>query len=234
MLTALADLYRQSWRYALACPVLFLLPIVAELAQHVAEYGQGLYASIEAAKALEHSVLRMGFGTIKVLSLLITGYWMMRWLEWRDPKRTRGGDLASLATFSPLLLLELAISLPAIWGPVLAPTLTKPMLLAIPLELVLRLLFSEWSRTAAIGAAGGPIASSRRVGPHFLWALGFYLLAVLPPMVLHYALGAVALKSAGAVQIGALIVDSLFVGYLGAVISGLPWYISERARARLT
>ncbi len=232
MLRTLTDLYGSSWRYALACPLLFLVPVVAEAVQHVAEYAQDFYNNIASARAVEHGLLRTSLGSIKILSLFLAGYWLMRWLEWHDPVRTVGFDRASLRTFLPLLALDLVLALPPIWGPVFSPAFAKLILwIGLP-SFLLGVLISDWKRTAALGEAGGPVHSIRLIAPVFLWAFGFSLAAILPPMAVHYALGFGSMKANGLAQFAMLAADTLFVGYLGAIVAAVPWYISERARKR--
>lgn len=231
MLYSLRTVHSHSLRYALACPWLFCLPIATEAMQHIAEYSQGFYGDLASARAAKHSMLRMGFGTMKIMSVVIARYWVIRWLEWGDRRLTVGFDHQSIVTFMPLLAFELAISLPTIWLPVFAPSLAKPLLFLSFVSFLLGLLFSDWSRTASIGQSGGPIRSARTVAPIFLWAFAFTLAALLPPMVVHYALMIGAMKAHGATQFMALTADAVFVGYLSAIISGVPWFVSERGRA---
>ncbi len=237
MLQALAALFREAARYARACPWLFLVPVAAEAARHVAEGELGFYGGMAAAHGLAASPLRLAFGTAKVLALLWAGYWVTRWLEWGDPRRTRGVEPAALRSFAPLLLLELAAGLPAIWREPIEAALgvAVPGRVVAALEVAsfaLTLLFADWNRTAPLGERGGPWLSARRVAPLFGWALAFTLLAVIPPMAVHYALNYAAMAAPGGLKPALLAADTLWVGYLGVVVNGTPWFVSERARAR--
>lgn len=235
MLTDLASLYRQSWRYMIACPLLFLVPVAAEGVQHVAEIAQGFYTSIAAAKAVEASPLRMGLGVVKLLTVLLAGYWMVRWLAWQDAGRTGARDIGAERRFAPLLAVEMAIQIAgllAIYGGP-KPTLAVALGAAIA-PFLTGILLAEWQASAPLGEASGPWRSIQRVAPIFPWALAFSLIAFLPVLILHYALGFVALKGAGAIKWIALIADTAFVGYLSAVVAGMPWFIAARARRRLT
>lgn len=232
MLWSLRSVYVRCWRYAFACPVLFSLPIVTEAMQHVAEYSQGFYADLASAKANEHSMLRMAFGTVKILSVLIARYWVIRWLEWGDGKRTFGFDGRSIATFTPWLIFEAAITFPTIWLPVFAPSLGRPVMILSIISFVLCVLFSDWSRAASIGQSGGPVRSARKVAPIFLWALAFNLIALLPIMTLHYALMMVAMNGHHVIRWIVLAADTIVVGYLSAIVCGVPWFVSEHALAR--
>lgn len=231
MLDSLRIIYARCWRYALSCPLLFCLPIAAEAMQHIAEYSQGFYADLVNVKANEYSLLRVGFATIKILSVMIARYWVMRWLEWGDRERTTGGDRQSIATFMPWLMFEGTITLPTIWLPVFMPSLATPLLILSLISFALGLLFSDWSRTAAIGESGGPVPSARKVAPIFLWAAGFTLAAILPPMAVHYGLLISAMKAVGGCQLVVLATDTIFVGYLSAIVCGAPWCVSQHARA---
>lgn len=233
MLRSIIDLYRQSWRYALACPILFLVPVAAEAAQHVAEVAQGFYDGIAGARAVEASPLRLGFGLIKLLGVLMAGYWMIRWLAWGDRTRTGARDPGAEQAFAPLLAMEMLVQiagLALIYGGA-KPTLATALLAAIG-PFLLAVLFADWQRCAPLGADGGPLSSIRLIAPVLPWALAFNLLAFLPSMIVHYGLGYWAIAGHGLLKWIVLGADTLVVGYLSAILSGVPWYISEYARAR--
>lgn len=78
MKTDIQAIYRHAWAFARLCPLLFLVPVLAELAQHVVEWQAGMYDGIAGAKAAEADTLRMQFGFAKTLALLLPGYWFMR------------------------------------------------------------------------------------------------------------------------------------------------------------
>ena len=71
MWTEIRRAYGDSARVALALPLLFALPLVAELIQHVIEYRIGLFESFAAMEATGDHSARMGFGQVKILSLIL-------------------------------------------------------------------------------------------------------------------------------------------------------------------
>ena len=71
MKTDIATVYRSAWAFAFACPLLFLIPVLVELAQHVVEWRAGMYDGIAGAKAAEADPLRLQFGFAKTLALLM-------------------------------------------------------------------------------------------------------------------------------------------------------------------
>ncbi|HEV2596974.1 hypothetical protein [Sphingopyxis sp.] len=73
MRTDIASIYRGAWAFAFACPLLFLIPVLVEFAQHVVEWRAGMYDGIAGAKAAEADPLRLQFGFAKTLAILLPG-----------------------------------------------------------------------------------------------------------------------------------------------------------------
>ena len=227
MLKQLESLYRESWHYARACPLLFLVPVAAETAQHVAEYATGFYADIAHARAAETSPLRLALG------VLLAGYWMTRWLAWRDAARVGALDSVAERRFAPLLALEMLVQMLGLWS-IYGAHGTPPLGIVIAAVLgpfLLALLLADWQARAPLGLASGPLGSARLVLPVLPWALAFNLLAFLPVMIVHYALGYGAIAGSTAIKWPLLAADTLLVGYLSAILAGVPWYIAVHARA---
>ena len=84
-LASIYGAHRDSLLFLLACPLLAAVPVVVEMIQHVAEVKLGMYDSLAAAKAADAHPLRMAFGFAKTLALALAGYWVVRWMAWRDP-----------------------------------------------------------------------------------------------------------------------------------------------------
>lgn len=90
MKTDIADIYRSAWAFALACPLLFLIPALVEFAQHIVEWQGGMYDGIADAKAAETDPLRLQFGFAKTLALLLPSYWLSRYILFgNDAARAR-------------------------------------------------------------------------------------------------------------------------------------------------
>ena len=67
------------------------------------------------------------------------------------------------------------------------------------------------------------------MAPQLPWAVMFNIVAVLPLMIVHYALGAGAIFVPGeAAKWAMLVVDSLIVGWLSALLSAITWVIAAR------
>ena len=239
MLKPLVAVYREAGRFALACPLLFLVPVAAEGLQHVAEHAIGFYAGRAQAHAVADSPVRMAFGTVKIVALFLTGYWVVRWIEWGDAARVARAEPAARRTFLPFLLFELLFGLPQIWGgTALAAMHVTPPGWVLPsiavAALLVDMLTMDWRAAAPVGDGGsGPFRSTARIAPVLPWAVAFEIVAVLPAMAVHYALGYGAMAAPGPAKVALLAADTLFVGYLGAVVAAVPWFISRHARSRV-
>ncbi|WP_174273837.1 hypothetical protein [Sphingomonas bacterium] len=237
MLKPFADAHRGAFAFMLACPLLFLVPVAAEAVQHLAEAAIGFYDGAIQAKAVQFSPVRMGFGTIKVIALLLPGYWAMRWFAWGDAARAGRPERQALRRFLPLWLFRIAMALPGIWGPVVlgaehlriaAWAIGALLLLSFPLDILL----ARWYASAPLGVRCGPIRSIRAIAPVLLWAIGFNLLTILPAMTVHYALGFAAMKGPDGAKAMLLGIDSCFVGFLAVLIVAVTYEIDRHARGR--
>lgn len=88
--SALVDVYRGGFRLFRVAPLIPLLAIVPEAAQHVAEVAIGMFNSPESASVLGSDPIRWAFGYVKVAGLLISifaaaRFWTMgsRWWDFR-------------------------------------------------------------------------------------------------------------------------------------------------------
>jgi hypothetical protein len=217
--------YRQSWAFLLACPLIALIPIAAELAQHYVEMYLGMYAGPEGAQAAENHPDRMTLGFVKTLALGLIGYWATRFYA-------SGGDGAfahrlerrALALFALVFALQAALSalgLFAFSGAVAVGFFV--------FTLVFMPLLSRFIAAAPLGAWIGPPASIRQMAPQLPWAIAFNVIAILPLMVLHYALGIGAVFVPGdAAKWALLVLDSLVVGWLAAALVAVTWVMAVR------
>jgi hypothetical protein len=222
--------YRGSFAFLIACPLLALVPVALELVQHGIEVHIGLYDSIAAARALEHDPLRMGFGFVKVLGLILPTYWVTRFLAWRDAGQAARWDTGAVRLFLPYLLLQGVLAAVQLF--VLPQTL--PVLLATFIgSLVVGVLIAGWGIAAPLGnPAIGPRASASLMLPQLVGSTLFSFIAVLPLMVPHYGLGALALLGPKSLLWPILIADSLLVGWLGALLAANTYVIAVRAAKR--
>lgn len=222
--------YTGSLAFLVACPLLALVPVIFEIIQHVVEVRIGMYASLASAKAVEHDPWRMGFGFVKIVALMVPGYWIVRFIASRDAGFAARVDHPAARLFAGFIVFEMALA--AIQLFVLPPT--GPVLLAsFLIGQVIGCLLVAWGAAAALGnAAIGPRASVAIMARQLPWTFVFLLVAMLPLMIPHYVLGAMAILGPRWVLWPVLIADSLLVGWLTAVIVTSGFQAATRAAAR--
>ena len=232
--------YSGAWRYALACPLLFAVPVAVEFVQHVIEMRIGMYDGFAAAQAVEMHPARMGWGLIKTLSLVAALYWTARFLI-LPGGAARAGRLepAAVRLFALVMLWSLVWTVALLWGgrwmsaAGLGDQAVAAGIAATLCLFVFDALLAPWKVGAALGNAElGFVRSIQLVGRQIWWAMAFIVLAVLPPMILHYAFFFLAIGAPESAAWAILAVDSLLVGYLGAVIAAVNVAIARRAAAR--
>ena len=217
--------YRGGTAFVIACPLLALFPVAFELLQHWGEVHIGMYDSVAAAKALEHHPLRMALGMVKVAALTTPIYWVTRFLWSRDARFAARFDRRAVRLFVPVLAFQLVMS--AI--PLFALSGSKLVLSIGPAQIISTLLL-VWGVAAPLGnAAIGPRRSIAIMGRHLPWTIVFTLVAVLPLMVPHYALGAAALVGPKPLLWPVLVLDSLLVGWMAPVIVASGYVAAVRA-----
>lgn len=218
--------YRESWAFMLACPLLFLVPVLAELLQHVIEMQIGMYDSIEAAQAADADPQRMLFGFIKTLGMLLPGYWVMRFLAGgRDAAAARRLEKRPLMLFALFFGFMAALTAVQLFG---LPRTGTALLAAMVVGLVLNPLFARWGAGAPLGLPIGPLASARAMLRHLPFAIAFSLAVILPLMIPHYILGVGALFVPDSLKWPVLIADSLLVGYMAVVMVAGLWVVATR------
>ncbi|WP_375383205.1 hypothetical protein [uncultured Sphingomonas sp.] len=222
--------YTGSVAFLVAHPLLALVPVVFEIAQHVVEVRIGLYASIAAAKALEHDPWRMGFGFLKLVALMVPGYWIARFLAWHDAELTRRADSCSMMLFGGYLAFGIVTAAVQLF---VLPQTGSALLASLLAGQVIGCLLAGWGAAAALGNPMiGPFESIRIMARQLPWTFGFLLAAMLPLMIPHYVLGALALIGPRPLLWPALIVDALLVGWLTAVLVASAFVAAIRAAAR--
>lgn len=238
MFKDLGELYRGSWRFALACPLLFAVPVVAELVQHAAELHIGMYDGFKQAEAIESHPLRMAAGFIKSLSLILPGYWFLRYLgHGGDGRAARTWEPRAVRLWVPVLLWATFWLFVGLWGGApframgMGKTATFQLGFAAFLALtVLEIYLSCWKAGAPLG--NGALSFRRSIGlvrGHFWWSLGLFVLAFLPLMVVHYALGLGAIGRPVPIAVAMLAADAVVVGFLALVLIGTSYFIARRA-----
>lgn len=237
MIAAIKEVFGRSAKFVWACPLLFAVPLAAEFAQHVAEVKIGLYDSIASAEMLESDPLRMGFGYVKVLGLFLIGYWVVRFLGFGDNARAaRRLDPAALRLFVWVALYGLAWAVLQFRLPHLglSKAALMPLTIAIVVvSLTLELGLSGWKAAAALGNPRiGFVRSLTMIRGSFWWAVGLFLLTVMPLMVAHYAAFALALGAGTGRLWTVMALDSLLTAYLGVVLAANCYVVARRMTAR--
>lgn len=240
MIEAWKFVYGGAWRYLLACPLLFAVPALAEFVQHVIEMRIGMYESIAAAQAVEGNDLRLGWGVVKAMALVVALYWVARFLILPGGAAVAGRlDRQAVRLYLPVLLWSLGWTVLLLWG---GRLMTSAGLGALTLAagaaasaflFVADVLLSPWKTGAALGnPALGFVRSIGLVGWRVWWGMIFNIVAVLPPMVAHYALGFLAIGRGAALAWPLLAADAVLVGYLGAVLAATAVAIARDAARR--
>lgn len=228
MWRALRETYRNAWRFATGVPIVAAAVVVAEAAQHVAEWMTGMYVSFDNAKAAENSLSRTIFGLAKVGLLMILGYWVPRFIFGGGSRNlTLAADPVAVRKFALVLAYGIAVgvlthSVPKILS---AIGLTGGAAGAVfgvyvLLTILLGVALNPWTVGAAVADPhASPPNALRMSRGSVLWGLLFTLLLILPPMAVHYALGLGAIGKPAPVAVAMLSLDSLFVGFLGILLA---------------
>ncbi len=241
MWKAMKEVYASSARFMIAVPLVAAIPVVAELAQHAAEYQAGMYDSFAMAEATAEDPARMGLGYVKMLSLALLGYWVVRFMGLgEDRRRTLALPRTAVLLFAGVLLFEVAFTAVHKLGGEAVTALVPDQravlgigIVSMLLALALGIYLVVWKVGAALGNGRLTIpASFRLMHGNFWWSFAFTLLMMLPLMIAHYALGFGAIGRSPTVAIAMLVFDALLVGYLGAVLVGANYAIARRAAGR--
>lgn len=234
--------YGVGFRFAVAFPLTFLIPPVAEFIQHVIEWRIGMFDSLQQADALANHPARLGFGYIKSAALLIVGLWASRYVHSGGERRaTRAVGVGVMAAFVPVIVLSLALDYgQRALGPwTSAEALGQAGSIAAGLGLfllgsVLIILLAGWR-------VGVPLRDRRMNLFTSIWrgltvlpkSLALYFAAFLPLLVLHTALNvAMAFAGPGTTLWILFAVDSLLVGFIATVLWSVFHAIYRRGLAR--
>lgn len=234
--------YGVGWGFALAFPLIFLIAPVVEFAQHVLEWRIGMFDSLQQAEALANDPARNLFGSVKLVSLMIGGLWISRWIHsGGDRRKTAAVSGASMLAFVPVVLVFLGLDL---GQDALNPWLDEESLGkagsiaagigTFLLASVLQVLLAGWR-------VGVPLRD-RKTGPFTsIWrglgvlfpGLAIYFAVFLPLLVLHTGLNVgMAFAGPGPLLWGLFVIDSLLVGFIVTALWGSFHAIYRRGRAR--
>lgn len=240
MWPSIKQIYGGAVRFARAAPLLFLVPVLVEFAQHIAEVQSGLYGSREAARAVANDPVRLAFGFAKTLALLLPGYWFVRFLAFEgDTRRMLAFDARALGLFAVQFVLAGSVQYLMLFGPSLGALLgldtrsasfvTAGLAIA---QSVLGIYLTAWFVAWPLGKASlGPLRSCVVMAGSFWRAVVYLLAGVIPLMALHYALGLGAIGRAPALVWVMLVLDAIAVGFLALTMSAAK-FVAARDAAR--
>lgn len=242
MITDIKTLYRGAWAFALACPLLFLIPVVVEFAQHVVEMQLGMYVDAAGVKQAETDPARLQFGFVKTLALLLPGYWYTRWIMFDgDARRAARLEWPASGLWSVVFVFAASQTWWALFGPSvtglagldggLGRYAGYALLVA---QQLLGFYLAAWAVAWALGnAAIGPLLSARIMHGAILHAFALWIAGMVPLMVLHYALAIVAvLWTPTWLDWALMVLDSLVVGYLALTLTGAGVLAARHASRR--
>lgn len=240
MIAEFKSVYAGAWRYSLACPLLFAVPVVAEFVQHGIEIRIGMYDGIAGLKAAESSGARLGWGLVKTLSLTLAGYWVARFLLMPEgAAAARRVDAVAVRLYAWVMLWGLAQAALALWGgdamraAGLGAVATAGSIALGLATFVLNIMLAPWIVGAAVGNPDlSFVRSLQLVGWSVWWGLIFCIATILPPMALHYGFVLPAIGASPALLWAIMAVDAILVGYLGAIIAATNVAIARRAAAK--
>lgn len=216
--------------FVAVCPLLALFPVVFELAQHVIEVRIGMYDSVAAAKAVEHAPVRMAFGLLKVAALVVPTYWVVRFIAFGDRNRALRLEAPAVRLFAGVFAFQIALAIVQLFG---LPRTGTVQFAAFIGGMVVGITLSGWGVAAALGnGAVGPRASVALMWRQIPWTIAFSLATILPLMVPHYALAAIAIIGPRPLMWPVLVIDSLLVGALSVVMIATNYVAVARAAAK--
>ena len=235
-------IYRSAWRFAFACPILFAIPLLVEMVQHVAELNAGMYSGPEGAAAAEADPVRLQIGFIKTLAITLPTYWFIRYrLFGNDAARAERLEMPAVGLWAITFALFALNSWLSLFGPSLsdmlgvgpegAPWLSGAVFVV---STGLTIYLTAWVAAWAVGNSSiGPIRSFRIMHGSFWYALGLFVAGFLPLMVPHYGLAiAAVLWFPPGLDWVAMIVDSVVVAFLALTMAGATAQGALRAAER--
>lgn len=223
------DIYGSAWAFAFACPLLFMIPVVFEFAQHVVEINSGLYLSRAAASAAADDPARMAWGFVKTLALGLPTYWFYRYvISGRNAAYARRLDRRALLLWGSIfLVMAVGLGWLGLFGPDIGKLLglqggaamsAKAILATV--EQIISIYFTAWFVAWSQGnAAIGPARSFQIMNGFFWRTVALMAAGIIPLMALHYA-GLFTIGRPEPVVWAAMAFDSLVVGFLALTMHG--------------
>lgn len=225
-MTTLNDFAKGFYTLLILTPLFWIIPTLVEGLQHYVEVQLGMFTVGDSVEAGKETVIRLAFGFLKVLSIIIPSMLILKLAAQGWDKR----NIFPLTTVEKLTLLILALLVLAslifvtyyvpnnsafLIGQLEIPSELAPFIpvfiLLVPMLIFRNQLLKGFLKFCGISIEGKLSSKS------YLFEL-FYILfpAVLlaGPMVLHYQLNSWAVGTKGGELFALLAADSLLVGFM--------------------
>ncbi|MBS0479885.1 MAG: hypothetical protein JSR79_11380 [Proteobacteria bacterium] len=205
-------------------PWLFVLLIGWEFAQHIAEVRSGMFESLATAKAVQYDGARLALGWVKMLSVYVGGFFVIRYLVRRDHVRPVAPLGAAIVRYIPYIGYSLILFALVLYAPQIVP---GPNFQTLRAGVGLSQVFVEpllmlWIVSAATdGVVRSPSQSARCTGLLYFWALALFFVGRLPVNIVHQLLNRYAIGQEQAVVWSMMVVDAAAAGLIIAVIPAI-------------
>ena len=235
----LKAIYRESVRSALMLPLLFLLPGLVELGQHIVEYQTGFYDSFESARSSAADPSRMVWGFAKALSIALPSYWLIRLIASGDRGFAQRLEWPAIGLWFAIFVVGGLQIWYSLFGPALATgtglaerssqVITGSLgVIFTALSIYLTVMIVAWP----LGRSDiGPNASIHAMIGRFWITLAYTVAGFLPLTIVHYALGYGAVTAPSILKWPMLLIDAVVVALLACTMAAATYYAAYRAAA---
>lgn len=234
-------IYRDAGAFAVAFPLLLLIPVAVEMAQHIVELQAGMYVSESGAKIAEADPLRLQFGFAKTLAILLPGYWFVRFIALGDRARAARIEWPAFG----LWLVLFAFSAVQMWWGLFGPDLAAMIGLQgqsaryagigwEALSFILAIYMTVWMVAWPLGNRSlGPLRSIAMMQGSFWHAVGLMVTGMAPLMLAHYGLAILAVVALpDTLDWAVMVIDAIVVGFLALTLAGSSAYAAIHAARR--
>lgn len=219
-------------------PWLILVPVLAELAQHVAEVKLGMYSI---GMSPNGRAIRLGLGIVKILAIFSA--LIIAWRLWQfDGDRNRAltpsgklfkgiGAFLLVQLFGNLTALGVSRGLIALADEPVRSTQIVLTLIPLGAWLLVSIALFPWYVASAVEDQSMTLGRSLRASRGQLFeTLRLLFCGALPLMSVHYGLGYGAIYGAPVWPL--MIIDALVVGLLTATVAATYYTIYDRTVQR--
>lgn len=214
-----------------ALPWLFGVLIAWELAQHVVEVRIGFFTSVDAARAVQEDGGRMLLGWVKMLSVYVGGFFVLRQLAGRVNAPIGTAALRYLPYLAYALIAFALIFYAGRWAPGRVNEARTVIALA---QIAIEPLLMLWMVSAATdGEVRTPWQSARMLGWRYAYALPLFFVGRIPVNAVHQLLNRYAMGQPSALLWPMLVLDAIAVGLIIAVIPAIAVRVARRVRERV-